>query len=473
MKNVFLLLFILFNFQIFAQQINDFTISKDGVTISDTDFPFNTLFTNDCGDMEVEVETTEFTVNAWRTLTLRVFRDGVQVAEEEETFIGIPAFTTFHTFTLNVPSASGVYTVTLDDIPSGPINVNGIEPEASFVLNGAGGTSSSNFCPGETIFLDGSNSTCEDSYFIAVQESNIYWENIGPEVSQWFNGSAPSNFNISSFAQNNGLNFQVGKYYRIKLAIGPTWSEQVRLVYIQPANAAASLENIHETEQVITSHGVVDVDVFCSKNIIMNGAASTCEDRYSIIIEEWDLATGPVVGTKYIMPWEFNEVPNGINLSDLYAQAGMSMAQNKVYKVQLAVGLPWDDVYFFVKRKICRAGDDKKDRPGRNAMVNNDFSLDKNAVQNNVFTNENLKVYPNPFNAQTNISFSLSKESKVSVQIYSMQGALVKTLMNNDTMAAGIHEMTFDATDLSVGSYLCMVKVDDQIKTQVIQLIRD
>ena len=54
--------------------------------------------------------------------------------------------------------------------------------------------------------------------------------------------------------------------------------------------------------------------------------------------------------------------------------------------------------------------------------------------------------YPNPFNPTTNLSFSLPRAERVTIQIYDVVGDLVKTLIDQ-TFAAGTFSVTWDGTD--------------------------
>ncbi|MCF7858903.1 MAG: carboxypeptidase regulatory-like domain-containing protein [Candidatus Cloacimonetes bacterium] len=54
--------------------------------------------------------------------------------------------------------------------------------------------------------------------------------------------------------------------------------------------------------------------------------------------------------------------------------------------------------------------------------------------------------YPNPFNPETTVSFSLSESGYVSLTIYNMRGQLVKTLINNQLKAA-YHDVVWDGSD--------------------------
>jgi len=61
--------------------------------------------------------------------------------------------------------------------------------------------------------------------------------------------------------------------------------------------------------------------------------------------------------------------------------------------------------------------------------------------------------YPNPFNPVTNISFSLKKESFVSLKLYDIMGNLVKVLIE-ESKESGRHNYTLNAKDLASGIYL-------------------
>ncbi len=61
-------------------------------------------------------------------------------------------------------------------------------------------------------------------------------------------------------------------------------------------------------------------------------------------------------------------------------------------------------------------------------------------------------VYPNPFNAETMISFNLARQGRVSLDIYNVMGQNVETLCN-DIMNAGEHSVIWNASVYSSGIY--------------------
>lgn len=72
-----------------------------------------------------------------------------------------------------------------------------------------------------------------------------------------------------------------------------------------------------------------------------------------------------------------------------------------------------------------------------NVDVPSSFTLDQN--------------YPNPFNPATTIKYSLPFESNVKINVYSINGELIKELVNG-TNYAGSHQVTFNTTDLNLAS---------------------
>jgi len=92
------------------------------------------------------------------------------------------------------------------------------------------------FCPGETVVADGTPSLGEANHFWSVQQADAAGNGFGPEVTSWFTGQAGP-FNVSAFANSQGLPLQCDSYYRVKVAVSSActpWSEFTRLIHILP-----------------------------------------------------------------------------------------------------------------------------------------------------------------------------------------------------------------------------------------------
>ncbi|MBI2418164.1 MAG: T9SS type A sorting domain-containing protein [Ignavibacteriales bacterium] len=72
--------------------------------------------------------------------------------------------------------------------------------------------------------------------------------------------------------------------------------------------------------------------------------------------------------------------------------------------------------------------------------------------------------YPNPFNPSTRISFSLPKDGRVTLKIYSITGSEITTLTNGD-MPAGTHLINFDGAHLSSGVYMYALSYNGKVLT--------
>lgn len=79
--------------------------------------------------------------------------------------------------------------------------------------------------------------------------------------------------------------------------------------------------------------------------------------------------------------------------------------------------------------------------------------------------------YPNPFNPTTNISFSLSQPSTVSLVVYNITGRETTRLLDR-AMPAGSHTVTWDARNLPSGIYFCRMQTEGQSQTRKMVLLK-
>jgi photosystem II stability/assembly factor-like uncharacterized protein len=80
----------------------------------------------------------------------------------------------------------------------------------------------------------------------------------------------------------------------------------------------------------------------------------------------------------------------------------------------------------------------------------------KTAVEENSLQMDyaSLQIYPNPFNPKTNIRYALPHNNNVRLVVYDITGREVAVLING-YHEAGFKTVTFDASALSSGMYLC------------------
>ncbi len=82
----------------------------------------------------------------------------------------------------------------------------------------------------------------------------------------------------------------------------------------------------------------------------------------------------------------------------------------------------------------------------------------------------NIDVFPNPVTDNvTSIRYQLNSESNVKIEVYDMQGKLVKSVFDGKEIY-GTYEKEINMEGLSSGMYNCRVVADDQVN--VIKLIK-
>lgn len=80
--------------------------------------------------------------------------------------------------------------------------------------------------------------------------------------------------------------------------------------------------------------------------------------------------------------------------------------------------------------------------------------------------------YPNPFNPTTTIQFDLNQAALVTLSVYSIDGRLISTLIQNENRQAGTHFVTFNATNLASGIYLYRLSAAGQVNTGRMTLVK-
>ncbi|MDZ7319192.1 MAG: T9SS type A sorting domain-containing protein [candidate division KSB1 bacterium] len=93
------------------------------------------------------------------------------------------------------------------------------------------------------------------------------------------------------------------------------------------------------------------------------------------------------------------------------------------------------------------------------------------ADKNVVWTFSLNQNYPNPFNPTTKISFTLDKAGSVNLSVFNMVGQKVATLID-DKLAAGYHEIHFDASHLANGIYLYKLESGQKVSVRKLVVLK-
>ena len=79
--------------------------------------------------------------------------------------------------------------------------------------------------------------------------------------------------------------------------------------------------------------------------------------------------------------------------------------------------------------------------------------------------------YPNPFNPVTVIGYQLPESGNVTLEVFDVTGRRVATLVDGPQQS-GVHQVSFDATNVASGIYFYSLQAGDQILTQKMTLIK-
>ena len=111
-----------------------------------------------------------------------------------------------------------------------------------------------------------------------------------------------------------------------------------------------------------------------------------------------------------------------------------------------------------------------------NASDWGEYSFDFSTVDDDnneiIYANELFGNYPNPFNPQTTLSFSVKEDNTpVKINIYNIKGQFVNTL-TNDVYSSGNHFLIWDANSQASGVYFYRCEIGNYISTQKMLLIK-
>ncbi len=99
------------------------------------------------------------------------------------------------------------------------------------------------------------------------------------------------------------------------------------------------------------------------------------------------------------------------------------------------------------------------------------FNRFNDAIEKGKIANFQFSVNPNPIVDNSSLSFDLAKQSIVSVEIYSLNGQKIKSLLGSKLMAEGGYQLDLTMSDIPTGSYFLTLNIDTKkYFTKVIKL---
>lgn len=104
------------------------------------------------------------------------------------------------------------------------------------------------------------------------------------------------------------------------------------------------------------------------------------------------------------------------------------------------------------------------------AMISERYSkeLKQETAQNEINSDEsffNAKNYPNPFNPETKINYTLKNSTSVKITVYDRLGREVVVLVD-ESQAEGEHSVSFNAASLPSGVYFYRIKTPEKVEVR-------
>ena len=112
--------------------------------------------------------------------------------------------------------------------------------------------------------------------------------------------------------------------------------------------------------------------------------------------------------------------------------------------------------------------------PVNNQITGINLNFIISTIESDVLVPSDIVLYqnhPNPFNPTTNITFSTTSQSFVSLKVYDLLGNELATLVNEEKPAAA-YEVNFNGSKLASGVYFYRLQVGQTTKTRKMVLIK-
>jgi len=124
-------------------------------------------------------------------------------------------------------------------------------------------------------------------------------------------------------------------------------------------------------------------------------------------------------------------------------------------------------IYYIVKAYYSTTLSDETNSVGAYGQYNP--SKQASEVDENIVLS--LSNYPNPFNPETTISYSIPKSSLVNITVYDLLGRIIAELIN-EIKEAGSYEVNFNAENLPSGLFIYKLTTNVNIVTKKMMLLR-
>ncbi|MFN8393998.1 MAG: T9SS type A sorting domain-containing protein [Bacteroidia bacterium] len=342
----------------------------------------------------------------------------------------------------------------------------------SFTINGIAPTQGVPITTcASSVIMNASATSCEYNYFLEVVETD-QWGNLTNAFgwSHWYAGQAPASIDLQqlslSFANQKMIsgNLPNGtpRYYRVKLATNdPVWISMETFLRIENSNPEFNINGVP------TANGQTFSNL-CQYDIIMNAAATSCEDSFQVEIVETNQA-GTATG-QYGWSKAFpGQAPDNLDLQSLCVQysippyyTGISGRQGttmisgnlangspRYYKATLSTSLPANAAKYVMLRVSttpCRVANPE-------LYANHSLQLPQSQA-----TADEIAIFPNPAHAQFTLQIRSAIGGQGSITILDATG---KEMLHRDVeLTEGqLSEWQLDRTEgMATGMYFVRIQ---------------
>ncbi|MBC7507977.1 MAG: T9SS type A sorting domain-containing protein [Ferruginibacter sp.] len=196
-----------------------------------------------------------------------------------------------------------------------------------------------------------------------------------------------------------------------------------------------------------------DVDPIKKQQIALV-LASTQPNEYTKYASQKSKKISLLAGRRYYIEAQHKEGTGGDHLSVAW-QFEDGAIESPIPGSRL---LPYEDI-----RKLSRSA-----APPTNTSTNSGY---KDAKSLYTHTSLDIKTYPNPFVNTLNIECYIPEESNYSLQVYTVQGLLLKTIFTGK-LKAGVAKFNLNGSNLPSGVYICKLASGKKIINKQITLIK-
>jgi hypothetical protein len=460
--------------------------------------PTNVIATTTCSSVTLTWDAVTTAIAYWNVIDCATNAVVAKVATNSATFNSLNAHTTYN---------YKVQAVTVTDFSSDPtacVSATTLDAMPSYTINGqvphADGSPIlvSNCVP---IIVDASGSTCATDYMISMEESDIWWtRTLANEWHYWFHGTPPNNLDLIALTEQYSQTQYGGTgKFTLKGGLLPNGQERCYRISVTTTNTATkvlyTLIKINTAAQPLfningnlpnTDGSPIMVRTYCGATVTLNAAKTTCAKFFYLGVQESDLWWNRTFANEWGQ-WFDGSPPDNMDLvaltqkysSTLYNGTGtfnlqggtLPNGQNRYYRVGIVTQNP-DNKSLYALIRVNPTVYGKSEAcltvtPAGTELVPIDMPApDGFKTKKPIATSRpaahiyNLENLPNPFSNETSIQFNLISNTAVSLKVYDIQGALVKTLLNDELRDAGAYSITFDGSSLPAGVYYTNLKAD-------------